>query len=77
MPRRISVWPPARPTQWGSPRPSIFQCRDSGLQRRRVEIRIRAPAVNSISIDPLLLAGATGQGIGPDSGTTIADTTSG
>ncbi|MFK4380956.1 hypothetical protein [Bradyrhizobium sp. USDA 223] len=37
-------------------------------------IRIRAPAANSISIDPLLLDGATGQGIGPDSATTTAGT---
>jgi hypothetical protein len=35
-------------------------------------IRIRAPAANSISIDPPLLAGVTGQGVGPDSATTIA-----
>jgi hypothetical protein len=37
-------------------------------------IRIRGPAANSISIDPPLLAGATGQGVGPDSATTIAGT---
>ncbi|WP_247456614.1 hypothetical protein [Bradyrhizobium sp. 166] len=37
-------------------------------------IRIRAPAANSISIVPPLLAGATGQGVGPDSATTIAGT---
>nr|WP_247973407.1 hypothetical protein [Bradyrhizobium sp. 195] len=37
-------------------------------------IRIRAPAANSISIDPPLLAGATGQGFRPDSATTIAGT---
>ncbi|WP_276327625.1 hypothetical protein [Bradyrhizobium erythrophlei] len=35
-------------------------------------IRIRVPAANSISIDPLLLTGATGQGVDPDSATTIA-----
>ncbi|MCG2645590.1 hypothetical protein ACFPGQ_41410 [Bradyrhizobium sp. GCM10023181] len=35
-------------------------------------IRIRAPAANSISIDPPLLGGATGQGVGPASATTIA-----
>lgn len=37
-------------------------------------IRIRTPAANSISIDPPLLAGATGQGAGPDSATTITGT---
>ncbi|MCP3397133.1 MULTISPECIES: hypothetical protein [unclassified Bradyrhizobium] len=37
-------------------------------------IRIRAPAANSISIDPPLLAGVAGQGVGPDSATTIAGT---
>jgi len=37
-------------------------------------IRIRAPPANSISIVPRLLAGATGQGAGPDSVTTIAGT---
>src|SRR6202161_3820524 len=37
-------------------------------------IRIPAPAANSISIAPPLLAGASGQGVGPDSATTIAGT---
>src|ERR1700684_1602580 len=37
-------------------------------------IRIRTPAANSISIDPPPPAGATGQGVGPDSATTIAGT---
>ncbi|MCK1667875.1 hypothetical protein [Bradyrhizobium sp. 153] len=37
-------------------------------------IRIRAPAANSLSIDPPLLSGATGQGVEPDSATTIAGT---
>jgi len=42
----ISVGPsqftPARPTQLGLPRPSICQCRDPGLQRRRID-RARDP----------------------------------
>lgn len=46
MPRRISVWPVAIHTrtagEMGSPRPSICQCRDRNLQRRRVD-RARDP----------------------------------
>jgi len=56
---------------------SICQRRHGGLQRRHVD-RARdphpSPGSNSISIDPPLLAGATGQGFGPDSATTIAGT---